>query len=526
MKKIFIILAGAVLIGSGCKKGYLDINTNPNSPTEGSITPDLVLPNALNVTANRLATNYEFLNRVFGQWAPSGSFSANSSEQTYNITTSFATGIWTGNYDNLYDYNFVETKAKAAGQTFYEGIAKVMKCVCFHELVDCYNNVPYTKAFDVTGNIRPGYDGGQAIYNNIFIQLDAARNLIKNADINKNPFITTKDIMFGGDKAKWRQFINTLALRLLIRQSQIPGFNPASEITKINTDGAGFITADASVSPGYLQDKSNPFWAAYGYTAVNVISNKFNYANPYVLDQMKTMNGGAGGPTSDIRYQYFFKRANNKLGGAVAASDWVGMPYGNPPQTSFSYDKVSNIGGIANDAAEVLITTAPKVGLCKQFDQRQWIITIVESNFLQAEALARGWAINTTFVNAQAAFRAAVSSSFVWLNVTNATAEATTLLNSTDVKIAWPATQAAQINVILYQKYIGLCGLAPLEIWSDWRRVSNPYLTIPLSIAPGRTSTTQFNRLLYPQVEYNVNTDNVAGQGTINQFTSKVFWDQ
>jgi uncharacterized lipoprotein YajG len=47
MKKIILILTVVFLI-AGCKKGYLDINTNPNQST--SADPSLVLPAALAVT--------------------------------------------------------------------------------------------------------------------------------------------------------------------------------------------------------------------------------------------------------------------------------------------------------------------------------------------------------------------------------------------------------------------------------------------------------------------------------------------
>jgi hypothetical protein len=31
--------------------------------------------------------------------------------------------------------------------------------------------------------------------------------------------------------------------------------------------------------------------------------------------------------------------------------------------------------------------------------------------------------------------------------------------------------------------------------------------------------------MLYPQAEYNTNRANVTAEGTVNQFTSRIFWD-
>jgi hypothetical protein len=45
-----------------------------------------------------------------------------------------------------------------------------------------------------------------------------------------------------------------------------------------------------------------------------------------------------------------------------------------------------------------------------------------------------------------------------------------------------------------------------------------------LSVAPERGTNQIPSRLLYPTSEYNYNAENVKAEGTISQFTSKVFW--
>jgi len=61
--KYIMIVAFAGIILSGCKKDYLDINTNPNSATESVITPDLALAAQLNSSAARNASSYDVLAR-------------------------------------------------------------------------------------------------------------------------------------------------------------------------------------------------------------------------------------------------------------------------------------------------------------------------------------------------------------------------------------------------------------------------------------------------------------------------------
>jgi len=505
MKKLLIIFAGVVSVTmTSCEKGFLDINKNPNDAVESNITPNLVLSNALNRTAGRIANQFGWLHHYMGYWAPSGSFSANSQEQTYNLTTGFQSGQWTGMYDNLYDYHFMQLKAHDLGQTFYEGIGKIMKACVFARLVDMYGNVPYSKAFDLVGNIRPAYDPAANVYADLLTQITDGINLIKNADINLNPKIATADIMFGGDKTLWAKFGNTLKLRLLIHQANMAGFNPTSAINTILAEGSGFLGTgqSADVSPGYTTDKPADFWGSYLFNVAGTYSNTFERAQDFVMNEYKGL--------ADPRIGYFFKPVRST---AFAAGTFRSVAYGLPPQTSNSEDRLSDIGGA--DAP----TGGTAKGLGKAFNMRQWILTSFESMFLQAEAMQRGWLAGS----AQSMYNDAVRESFRWLNVANADASyaAYVAANSSSPKVDW-ASASNKITLIMWQKYYALCGVDALETWTDWRRIHA--FNIPLSVAPGTTATSQPIRLLYPQAEYDYNTDNVTAQGTINAFTTKIFW--
>jgi hypothetical protein len=80
------------------------------------------------------------------------------------------------------------------------------------------------------------------------------------------------------------------------------------------------------------------------------------------------------------------------------------------------------------------------------------------------------------------------------------------------------------INVIAWQKYFALNGIQANETWTDYRRLG--VVQPPLSLAPERGGNPIPRRLLYPSSEYNYNSDNVNALGTINQFTTKIFWDK
>ena len=118
MKKIVIAISFIYLFSVGCKKGYLDINQNPNNPDNAS--PELVLPNALNVTASRQITSYIFISGWMGQWAISGSYApSNSDFTTYRETTDFGNILWSNLYNNLEDYEYIKTASQAQEKPFF-----------------------------------------------------------------------------------------------------------------------------------------------------------------------------------------------------------------------------------------------------------------------------------------------------------------------------------------------------------------------------------------------------------------------
>jgi hypothetical protein len=78
----------------------------------------------------------------------------------------------------------------------YQAIAKIMKAYDFEQLVDVYNDVPYTQAFNASVYLFPKYDKGQDIYDDLAKQLVAAIGIINaNAGATVTP---ASDIIFAG----------------------------------------------------------------------------------------------------------------------------------------------------------------------------------------------------------------------------------------------------------------------------------------------------------------------------------------
>lgn len=500
MKKFKIILffLGLVLfMSTGCKKDFLDINQNPNSPTSSSITPNLILPRVLLATASRMSTSYNNQGQWVGYWSRSGTYGPNTEEESYHITNTFEQTEWSGWYDILNDANIMEVKATEAGQDFYTGIAKIMKSIGFMYLVDQYNNVPYSTAFDLAGNILPSYDKGEDIYADLRSQLDQAVALIQNADLDASPGLSDADVMFGGDADMWVKFANTQHLKLLVHESQyITAAEATAEATKLANNG-GFLASGetASVDPGYAvdKDKQSPFWDNYKKSFTGDVADQFNRANNFVLNTFIN--------SDDIRYQYFFSVAADPLNG----KDYYGYNYGEViPNTD---PKAANSSDVAGP------------GLAKSATQAQWVTTSMESLFLQAEAMQRGWIMG----DAQSTYEDAIRESFIWLGVTNAAATANDYINSGEPVVDWDGA-SDKIKLIVMQKYLALVGINNFEAYVDYRRVGVP--NVPLSLSPSRGTYVIPLRLKYPQDEYNYNNTNVAAQGDPDPQTSGIFWDK
>jgi hypothetical protein len=494
-----VVLIAFVIGGCG---DFMDINNNPNTPV--SATPELVLTNALNVTAARLVHN-EIGEFWGGQWAPSGSVSGFNPEKTYDITTSFRTGIWTGPYDNLVDYEYIRTEALKVGKKATAGIALTMKAFNYQILVDAYNNVPYTDALKGTVVIQPKYDEGKVVYDSLFAVLDKAITYLSLPIDATNASPGTSDIVFGGNTAKWIKFAKTLKLRMLIRISGVADRQAfvASEMAKAGFTGSNtnFLDAgeDVKATPGYLKTagKMNPFYENYGFTAADAAAGNHDFYtySKFFIDFLKNN---------------FDPRIDRLAYTPTAGGGHVGVPFGEGNDT-YIYTKVSGFG-------PAFIPQASTVTASTLYSRPQVLMTAAESFFLQAEAVQRGLLVSN--MTAQQLYEAGITESFKLLGVPNAVSAAATYYGQAVDNVGYAAS-TNKLTAIRTQKWVAMAGFTGFEAWTEYRRTGVP--AIPPST---RTlfGTKQPKRLLYPLSEYSSNTANVNAQGTINQMDSKIFW--
>ena len=483
MKKLSIILLGALVLSS-CSKNFFDINQNPNASTNASV--DLVLANAQTVTASRLivAGNFQTITEWMNYWCPSGSYALSSSDgASYKETTDFGDGNWQASYRNLEDYDYVEKTATATNNYFYIGAAKAMKAFVYQQLVDQFNNIPYSEALQGTGNLTPKYDNAQSVYDDLEKQLKAAIVYFKRADAVGS---TTQDVLFSGNNSRWIQFCNSLRLRMLIRQSQIGrGAYIQAEINDIVANGGGFLTTDAAVNPGYTNStgKQNPFYGFCINTA-GTYTQDFWRANKYIITFCTANN--------DPRYTFWY--APNSAG------NYIGCVVG------FNTNPVGSVASVFGP------------GLLQSVSQSAVVFTASESYQLQAEAALKGWLPG----NAQTYFNNGVQAAFNYLGA-GSMANAYYTQNNKQTNYGVCATDAERLACIIRQKYLGFHTTTPVEAWSDYRRLGLP-ADLPLSVHNqiDRQPPAIPIRLLYATSEYVTNPTNVPTG--IDYHTSKIFW--
>ncbi|MDF2188120.1 SusD/RagB family nutrient-binding outer membrane lipoprotein [Paraflavitalea sp. CAU 1676] len=502
-KSIWVVAALAGMAGTGCQK-FIDVNKNPNLATTAD--PALVFTNALNQTAYFAPRGGNLLGSYWsGYWGHSTSYTTGTPEKTYSFSNGDFT-YWGDIFDNLNDYQLVINSADAKKVSFLKGPAKIMKALRYQELVDLYGNVPYSEAFKGIELFQPKYDKAQDVYDSLIVLLTGA---IADLKANALPASLGANIFYiGGGKtsADWIKFANTLKLRILMRQSLVTARQNfiKDEIQKILTEGSGFLTEgmDVACQPGYAKTsgKLNPVYAYTGFDQndASVQGRDLYRISKHLIDTLIASD-------DTVRLKYIADVAPGKRPANAPAfyqglkEDYVGVEFGGEGD-EYLAPKTSPIG--------------PGLVVRGEGTKAQVVFTAAESYFLQAEAAERlGIA---ALGSSKALYEKGIRESFRLLG---APASAATELigGSADFDAA-----ANKIEAILYQKWVALANFNGLEAWAEYRR--NDYPAVPFSVNSGQIGKKPV-RLYYPQDEVATNGDVVKAQGTIDVYTSRLFWD-
>jgi len=218
-----------MLILSSCKDSWLDINEDPNTPsnTVASVKSRLTWVQhyylyaqcTAGVRAATVTQQVTFVNSTAQQ-----SMSAGWNPIAGMSTTPYQ--FWfVGVGSNLED---LEIKAEKEGAYHYMGAARAIRAMGFMLMTDWYGEMPYTEALSAA--ITPKFDDGKVIYEGCLADIDKAIEYFKMAQPATATPLAAGDSWNNGDVSKWLKLCYGLKARWLNNLSKKSGLYKPDDV--------------------------------------------------------------------------------------------------------------------------------------------------------------------------------------------------------------------------------------------------------------------------------------------------------
>jgi Starch-binding associating with outer membrane len=297
MKSIIRVAVWAVLISivPSCQMTDLDINTDPNNPTEAA--PSLLLSEAQIDMAYGIHRLHEVSSGIMNQqswydnWVMQGT--------SFNFTWSFIYSTPLKDIEELIKAS--TASGDQAENPQFLGIAQLMKAYMFGTMVDYFGDLPYSEALRGNEFIAPKFDKDQDVYKDCIRLIDAAV-------INLNKVSPAKvggaDLIYGGDKDKWITFANSIKIKMLMNMRLAdPSVN--ADLTELLEDG-DYINEPGEdftfkFSKQQTPDYRHP-WYSLTYGSGD---NGFNYFSSELMVKMII--------SKDPRFPFYFRRQTSTI---------------------------------------------------------------------------------------------------------------------------------------------------------------------------------------------------------------------
>ncbi len=474
----FLILLGiTVLTLAGCKKDFLDINKDPNNPSE--VAPELVLPAAQASAATVVGATLFNAASIWAQYfTQSPTASQYRKEDDYSINTDYLDGVWTEAYAGvLNDLKNVREN----GNTGYKLVGAALQGYIYQVLVDAVDKVPYTEALKgLEGILQPKFDNGEDVYSGIIADLNAA---VAAYEENPQGIEESTDMILGGNMENWIRFINTLKLKMYIRMSNTSKADAAA-VTALVAEGR-FLTVDASFS---------------------AFANEINQQNPFYAINVSSQLGDVNHVASQTLLVYLLENDDPRVPTIYRLGTGQSTYQGN-----FQGDYLNPEVGLAPKLAKLNFGATTPV----------YFFTKYEVSFLLAEA-----AVKYGSGDAKALYERGIEENFALRGITGAAD-----LYADGAVYAFPASgNDDQLKAIYMQKWVSMAMIQNYEAWTEIRRTGVPAYVSGGTTVPGnlmisaRTTLPagQYpNRFYYPDVAVSRNP-NTPGQPSY--ISEKIWW--
>jgi len=286
-----LTVATSLVFATSCEEKLDELLENPNAVNAATASPDFLL--------NRIQLDYQ------GFWFGVSDRGARLTRQINQGSALYeaayisgsTNGTWSNAYANiLADIKFLEPLAVAANLQRHLGIAKTIKAMVLIDMVDTYDDVPYSEAIDAA-NFNPKTDDGAAIYAAALVLLNEA-----SGHFTANPSTgTPNDYFYNRNYTRWVRLVNTLKLRYFLNTKLVSASESRAGINALITEN------------NMLRD-TDDFVFQFGTTAADPDSRHPKFADQYTsgggdyqsTDYMWRLTEDKG--FDDPRARYYFYR--------------------------------------------------------------------------------------------------------------------------------------------------------------------------------------------------------------------------
>ncbi|MBN2215111.1 MAG: SusD/RagB family nutrient-binding outer membrane lipoprotein [Bacteroidales bacterium] len=504
---IILLICSFILFFSSCED-WLDVNKDPNNPDEAN--EQLAISSGISSVAYVYGGKYQVLGALWSQhWTQSLGASQYSGLDSYDINSSTFDNrqygeLFTGALKNL---EYVRTLSFEKQNWGYYLIATVMQCYTFQLLADLYDDIPFSEALKGEDNVtNPHFEKGEDIYDSLIVRLDFA--LSRDFEAETAEEIGSEDLLFEGNIERWKQFANTLKLKIYLRQVYK---NP--EISKTGIENlyqnpdVKFLTTDAAMTQFVNETgRANPLYE----TEVRFLNNP-NLILSYTLYSLLSDNGDL----ERLNAMFDFPEAGGGHKSLIQGN------YNDPDEptgtNSSSYSK------------PVFIPAAPV-----------YLMSASEAYFLQSEAIVRFG--TKSYSTARELYQKGIEASFLRLLYPYGYSESQITGIAEDFygpgdPYTFPVEGSPVeefIKTIIIQKWVSLAGIQSLETFFEHNRTHYPgesqvpasdegnYVPGEFTISVNNVTSGRFpKRLMYPESEYSANINTPEKK----EVYEKIWWD-
>ena len=483
MKKIIIssIAIVSALIMGGCSK-FGEINTNPDKTTMGNSG---MLATGLLRTMTTCAGNGDNKNYVTDDFL--SKYIAWTESSDIDLMFNKLNNASFSDIAKLVNATKMVEAAPTEGlKKSYQGLAHFVRVMTFYNATMRVGDIPYSEAIKgEEGVYFPKYDTQKDVFLGMLNELDAADQLFAEGDNFSG------DYLYGGDCAKWRKACNVLQLRLLINLYK-------------KTDDA-----DVNLKTRFAKVLSRPLFESIDDNLQVVWSDKAGQKFPYTREI-----------NSFTSYDQVSDLVIDKL---KELKDYRVFAYANPTPNSTdpsAWESYNGVNPCQHSSAIIAdVSTGNFSGLNLRYEDKvgcepTFFLSYQEMNFILAEAAARGLISGDAATYYNEGIRSSME--FVSKHSTGwvpADREMTadyiaSYIASPEVKFA--STLDAQVEQIIWQKYITTFLQTPYSAFFEYRRTNVPNIKIDPGSNKNDPSDKMPLRWMYPTAENSYNKENLT----------------